>query len=157
MDAVREYLFGVITAALLCTLITALAGKSGMLSAVIKLLTGVFMTLTLASPLLQLKIQIPEALLGDVSLQAEAITASAENSSLIAISEIIKSETEAYILDKAKQMGADLTVQVMLDDGNPPKPAAVQMNGSVSPYVKSTLSGIIEEDLGIHSEAQTWN
>ena len=157
MDAIGEYLLDVIGAALICTVITALAGKSATLSAMIKLLTGVFLTLTLVSPLMRIRIPETDAVFDDFTLQAETITASAENSSRAQLSKIIKSKTEAYILDKAKQMGAEITVQVTLDQSNLPQPAAILVSGRISPYAKKQLSSIIEEDLGICTEAQTWN
>ena len=157
MGAIREYLLGVVGAALICTVITALAGKSGTLSAMIKILTGVFMTLTLVSPLMRIQIPETDAVFDDFTLQAEMITENAKNSSKSQLSEIIKSKSEAYILDKGEQMGAEITVQVTLDQSDLPQPAAVLISGRISPYAKKKLSSIIEEDLGICTEAQTWS
>ena len=73
-----------------------------------------------------------------------------------ALRQIIKTETEAYILDKAAQFDLQLDVQVALTDDVMPVPESVQLTGSVSPYVKSRLQILISNDLGIPKEQQLW-
>jgi hypothetical protein len=57
-------------------------------------------------------------------------------------------------LDKAESLGAELTVEVMLDDSQIPIPTKVRIRGNISPYNREKLSSIIERDLGIPTEAQ---
>ena len=71
-------------------------------------------------------------------------------------SDIIKRRTAAYILDKAKNLGADLMVEVTLNDEIPPVPCAVRLRGIITPYAKKVLSETIFRDLGIKTEEQTW-
>lgn len=67
---------------------------------------------------------------------------------------IISEEAVSYILDKAGDLGLELEVQVELDENL--LPWSVRLQGAVSPYAKSRLSGQIETELGISQERQVW-
>lgn len=155
MQGVKEYLIGVIAAAIVCAIISQMIGKGSFLSAALKLATGVFMLIALVAPALNLRIR-PTKIFSDISVQAEQITSSAENSTRESICRIIKDRTQTYILDKAKSQGADLTVDITLSDAEIPAPVSVEISGDVSPYTKKILSEMIEKDLGISAEAQIW-
>lgn len=157
MEAVKEYLLSVIAAALICAIVSALCGKDGMLPAISKLICGVFLTLVLVSPLIRFQIPSADSFFADVSWRADAITSEAERTTRDEIASVIKSETEAYILDKAKALGADITVSVTLEESEIPIPKSARITGSISPYAKKMLANILQEDLGITTEAQIWN
>ncbi len=157
MAAVGEYLIRVCCAAVLCALISGFLDKKGMLGASTKLLTGIFMVVTLLGPLVNLRVTGIENVILDVEQDADDLAASGENSAREAMAAIIKERTEAYILDKAKALGASLTVVVSLNTDDIPTPNGVHLVGSVSPYAKKRLTDIIQGDLGISAEAQTWN
>ena len=71
-------------------------------------------------------------------------------------SEIISTETCAYILDKAESMGADISVDVILNNGEPPIPDTVYLCGKISPYARNRIENMIETDIGIPKERQIW-
>ena len=73
------------------------------------------------------------------------------------IAEIIITQAEAYILDKANSLGLQITVEVELDDSNNSVPCGAVINGAASPYAKGTLKGYMQEQLGIPKENQIWN
>ncbi len=156
MEGVKEYLLGVIAAAILCAIISQIPGKDSFLSAAMKLITGVFMLLALASPLIQIRLQ-PLDFITDITDQAKQITASAAVSGKDSVGRIIKERTQAYILDKASSLGAELSVEVMLSDSDVPVPVSVTISGNISPYSRKILSESIANDLGIGTEAQKWN
>ena len=156
MDGIKEYLFGVIAEAILCAIVSQIAGKDSFLGTAVKLITGVFMLLALVSPVMDIRLN-PMDIFSDITLQADYITSSAADSSRESMAGIIKDQTQAYILDKAKNHGVELSVEVMLSDDKIPKPISVALRGSVSPYVKKMLTEVIEQDLGIGTEAQIWN
>ena len=155
MQGIKEYLLGVIAAAILCAIVTQLVSKESLPGAAMKLICGVFMLLALVSPVTQIRIR-PSHIFSDLSLQADLITTAASESSRESIAQIIKEQTQAYILDKASSQGVSLSVSVALSDGEIPKPIGVTLTGSVSPYTKKILSETIEKDLGIAAEAQIW-
>lgn len=72
------------------------------------------------------------------------------------MAQIIKAQTEAYILEKANEYGVSLTVTVTLSQDTVPAPVAVELKGNVSPYAKKQLTAIIAQQLGIAEEDQKW-
>lgn len=154
MEAIREYLLSVIAAAILSGIAVSLLGKKGTIGATVKLLSGVVMILTVAGPLADIRLDGQLALFSE--LTDDAYVASGENSAREAMAEIIKAKTEAYILDKAEELGVTLSVTVSLSQEQIPTPSAVILTGNVSPYAKQSLAQMLVEDLGISTEAQTW-
>ena len=156
MDGVREYLLRLICAALVCGLLTRLMGNKGLLSELVKLLAGVCMAITVLSPWVDIPKLRLEEITRDFTFNAEAFTESGKNSAYRAMADIIKERTEAYILDKAKALGAEITVEVDLSVDEIPYPTGATLEGAISPYGKSLLSSYISENLGISMEDQTW-
>jgi hypothetical protein len=155
MEGIKEYLLGVISAAILCAIVSQIPGKGSFANAAIKLIAGVFMLLALASPIIHIRLK-PADILTDISAQANQITASAAAATKDSIAQSIKERTQTYILDKANSLGADLTIEVMLSDGEIQEPVSVSICGNISPYSKKILSETIAKDLGIGTEAQIW-
>ena len=74
-----------------------------------------------------------------------------------AFSAIIKSKTEAYIWDKAQELGLSVSVDVAIEeDGSYPYPAAVRITGQFTELQRQSLTRYIEENLAIGKEQQTW-
>lgn len=156
MEDVRQYLMQITAAAIICGIVTAMVGKKGPLALSVRLIAVVFMTLTFIGPLVHLKIPTLPELAEGLTAEGDRWVAEGENSSWESVAAIIKERTEAYILDKADSFGAQLRVQVTVSGDDIPVPCAVELAGTVSPYGKSRLSQMIEEDLGIPGEEQTW-
>lgn len=152
----EKYILSVCAVAMICAIITAITGANGKQSEVIRLLCGIFLTLTVIRPLAKVRIPDLGAYLDD--LKWDAVTAGSTGASYRedALRAGIKANTEAYILDKAESMAAQIHVEVTLNADDLPLPCAVRITGSVSPYVKRQLQGIIENDLGIPKEVQEW-
>ena len=73
-----------------------------------------------------------------------------------AMADIIKQQTEAYILDKAVSLGVNIDVNVKMSDTNPPVPKEVILSGNVSPYMKNKMIQYITANIGISEENQRW-
>ena len=156
MEAMGEYLLRLTTAALICGMITAFFGKKGTFGGVIQLLAGIFLTLNLVSPWVQLRLDGWTDLLQDFSVSADTLGQAGENAAREAMAKRITEQTKAYILDKAQALEAALTVEVILDDSEIPAPYGVRISGKVSPYAKRVLSDFMESELGISREEQLW-
>lgn len=156
MGDAGSYLLQVTAAGILSGIIKHLFGSKGMIGSAVKLLTGIFMTVIVTAPLLD--IRIDSLFDGFDDIQADGIYAATqgENNAKEAMAEIITRQTQAYILDKAESLGAELTVTLYLTDDLPPVPCGAQISGKVSPYAKRILSEYMETELGISMEAQTW-
>ena len=85
---------------------------------------------------------------------AEDAAAMGENLARDSMADIIKEETEAYILDKAADLHANLRVEVTVGEDN--LPAAVTISGEASPYARRQIQAMIANDLGISKENQKW-
>ena len=71
------------------------------------------------------------------------------------LASVIASRTEAYILDKATQLGQSVTVRVETEAGaeGVPLPSAAEVRGRWS----EELAAYMERDLGIPRERQVWH
>ena len=155
MEAIRDYLISISSAALICAVATRLVSK-GTVGSVVKLMAGILMALSIVSPLLRIRLDELTDMMDDIQISAEEIAAEGENSARRDMEELILAQLQSYILDKAESMGVELTVEIELESQGLPIPCAVTLRGSVSPYAKSVLSDYIAENLGIEAEAQTW-
>ena len=154
MNALTGYILSVTAAAVLVSILRTLAAGQNM-GKLVNLLSGLFLAVTVLSPLVRLEIPDPGGWLEDHLAEGAEAAAAGEVMAREYSDAIISAEVEAYILDKAASLGADLTVEVRLDDAGLPE--SVVLSGALSPADRQTLSRIMEVDLGIGEEAQTWN
>ena len=152
----RQYLIRIVAAGILCALASARFREKDAISRLIRLMCGVFMTLTVISPWRNIKIS---SFLDSVDLQQDqknAIISDGKMYSDTAFREVIKEQCRTYIVEKAKGMGVNIDADVVLNQGNPPTPCAVTITGGVPPYTKSRLEELLMQDLGIPEEQQIW-
>jgi hypothetical protein len=152
MDAIKDYLLTVTAAALVCGIVTGLAGKSS-ISKLLKLLCGLFLAATVIKPAVEVRIENIYDFTENLAADREIAVSQGEYVASEEMKRIIKQKTETYILDKAKALGAEITVEVVLEDYIP---ASVTIMGDISPYAKSNLSAIIGQELDIPPEEQIW-
>lgn len=155
MGQIRQYLLSVIAAAAICGCITALFGNKGTFGTIIKLLTGLFLAITMISPWTRIKIADYTLFLDDITASAKSASQQGERMAEAETQSIIKAQAEAYILDKATSLGLDISVEVSLDETSM-VPCAITINGPAGPYAKSRLQQYIVKDLGILEENQKW-
>ena len=156
MNNISGYVVGVICAAILCAVINQWSEKKGTHGALLKMLTGVFMTITLVSPLLDFDITGVDRRFSWITADAEAAAQSGQILAKDSMAEIIKTQCEAYILDKAAFWELNLSVEVTLSESDPPIPNGVVLEGNVSPYAKNQMTNWIVEELGISEAHQVW-
>ena len=152
----KSYILGIVAAAIVCAVAQGILGKKTPTGRIAYLLTGILMAITLIAPLDQISFRgvtdYWEDLSGDAQGYVSEGTVMAENQ----MADIIKSQTEAYILDKANRMGLQIAVEVELDGNNGNIPCGVVVSGNVAPYAKEQLESYMEDTLGIAEENQTW-
>ena len=153
MESVRSYLLSLLSAALLCSFLTALTGKKQASGKIMQLLCGLFMAICALGPLMTLQLERFSLYTVDITAEADAAIFTGSQMAAQAMEEIIIEKTEAYILEKAASLGAALEVQVELHDNIP---TGVMLSGAASPAVRSRLTAWIADDLGIPAEAQKW-
>lgn len=156
MTGLNTYILGIGAAALVCGILACLNDEKSSAGILTRMVCGLFLTIVVIKPISNLNysyLDVFSETFDDGAL--EAASAGTELA-LDARREIIKAETEAYILDKASLYGAQLEVQVTLSDGEISIPESVCLNGAVSPYAKSNLKNLISNELGIPEERQLW-
>lgn len=155
MAALGQYILSVAGAALVCGILCGILKDTGT-QGIVKLVCGVFLTLTALRPVADISfVEISRFALPYQAEAAEAALAG-EDYARDTLCEIIKADTQAYILDKAAELGADVSVRVSVSQDPIPVPVSVQITGSLSPYNKQKLEQIIERDLNIAKENQIW-
>jgi len=152
MDGINQYILTVTVAAVLCCIVCALTKKNK----IIKLLTGIFMIITVIQPLIYFRFTQWSDFASEIYADASAAAAAGEKSSDQELRALITSRTEAYILDKANSLSLNLEVEVTLRDENPPVPGTVTLKGAASPYAKQCMMTYLCETLGIHKEGIYW-
>lgn len=157
MDEIRNYLFSIICASLICSIAVAVVGKDTSFGKVVKLLTGLILSVVVLAPMVTIRVD-------DIALYFESLQLNADDAVQegIAFADtqnqvLIKEKTKTYIMEKAASLGADLEIDIELSDEYPQKPTKVFLSGMVSPYVKSILVNDIRQNLGIPEEEQFWN
>lgn len=147
----KGYLLSVICVTFICTLVGAIGGD-GPGKELRRMLTGCALAITILAPVV--KLDFPEFRTDSLLRDASAAVREGEEQADSAKAQCIRSAIEAYILTKAESMGLSLTVQVALDDTGMPR--SVNLTGSWSPRERQHLSDLMESDLGLGKEVQTW-
>lgn len=154
MAALREYILSVVAAAILCGIVTGLIDKKGSCAPVVKLICGVFLTLTVVRPVAKVNIDDFMDFTWNLRSEADAAAAFGEEMYTQSLIDGIKQTTQSYILDKVQTLGLQLRVTVHLDSDLVPD--EVTLEGAHSPYEKQQLQAFIASDLGIPKERQIW-
>lgn len=155
MDAIRDYALRVICAALISGILTDLSEKFGFQKQ-IRLVCSIFFACVLIRPILSLPLPALSQWEETYLPQAQEAAAQGEEIRIRSTAAIIRQECEAYILKEAKAIGADVEVQVELDNGYPPAPAAVILRGAFDASAETRLGRLLADELGIPKEHQTW-
>ncbi len=150
----REYTISLILTALLCGMLPGILSK-GTARELIQMTCGLVLVLAAIGPLRSGSWDLWEAEIA-LSQDGGGMTAQGEAQARDAMADIIKRETQAYILDKAAQLGAEVSVELVLSESTPPLPAAVCISGAVSSSAREQLETIICTELGIAKENLTW-
>lgn len=154
MDALRQYIFSIISAALICGILSRLT-QNGAAKEFIRLICGIFLAVIVFRPLSQIDFDV---LISDFytsqTQTAEELAVSGEKMAEQAMAESIKARYESYILDKAAELNTELTVAVTVNEEY--VPVYAELNGEITPYARRQLEYILESDLGITKENQLW-
>ena len=152
--AVREWLTSVVAVTLLLTVAQTLIPE-GNIRKIAAFTGGLALLAALLQPVLRTDLSRLELDLDVYSQAVEERRTELEEAREEELALVIASQTEAYILDKAQGMGADVRVQVELgEDG---VPCFVRLQGQVTPFIRKKLAWVIESDLGIPVGQQRWS
>ena len=152
----RDYIVRIVAAAMICAAVGILLPPKHAAGQITKLLSGVLLLVTVISPLAGISFRNITDYFDGLSLDADSYVEEGSAAMQEQFAAIIKAESESYILDKAGQMGLQISVEVALDEDNNSIPCGVKVTGQVSAYSKKVLSDYITDTLGIAKEKQVW-
>ena len=152
----KSYITSIVIASVFCTAMCVLLPVRTANGKITRLLCGIFLTITVVTPLTKLSFSGVNDYISSLSESADSFIADGSAAAHVEIQSIIKRESQAYILDKASQLGLQIAVEVDLDENNHSIPSGVTITGSFSPYAKEILSTYIANTLGIAREKQVW-
>ncbi len=158
IDALAQWVRTLAAGAIFCAAALLLVPEGSGKRAV-KLVCAAVLTILLVGPLRQLDAERLAELLTVQKLESAAFTADAEELSEELLGSIIRKETEEYIWDAARRLGiAELGVRLRLRtvDGLP-CPWSVELIGKYTKDQREELSLMLEGELGIPGERQTWS
>ena len=134
----------------------SITGKKGTHGALLKLIGGLFLSFTIISPIADIELDQILEFPRDFAAQGSDIAERGQEYAQDQLHGIIKDRYEAYILDKALALQADLTVEVMLSLDEVPVASSVQLQGNISPYARQALQQWLQDDMAIPKEHQIW-
>ncbi|MCI8813133.1 MAG: stage III sporulation protein AF [Oscillibacter sp.] len=152
--AVREWLTSVVAVTLLLTVAQTLIPE-GNIRKIAAFTGGLALLAALLQPVLRTDLSRLELNLDAYSEAVEERQAELEQARETELASVIASRTEAYILDKAAQLGLSVAVRVETETGaeGVPLPAAAEVEGPRS----EELAAYMERELGIPRERQVWH
>ncbi len=148
----REWLTGLIAAAMVLSLLYALVPK-GTMHAILRFSGGLVLLLAVLRPLMQVNVEELRVHYRAYEREVDRQIALYQEENQTQMAEIIEEELSAYISKKAAERGCACEVQVEteLQDGIP-MPCGVALN---IPY-DASLAQWIGAEIGIAEENQSW-
>lgn len=156
MEEIGRYVLTLTAASVLCGIARQLVGEKGTVGSLLKMLTGIFILFTAISPLISVRLGSVDDFLTNFKVESQQSAAQGRDDAKNVLRDIIIEKTSTYILDKAREYGADLSVEVMVEDSDVPTPCAVTVRGLIAPFAKQQMQAMIRDDLGIPLEEQIW-
>lgn len=158
MDSIKQYLLSVMIVIIIIGIAKGMIGKKSPYKSAVSMLCGLVMLLTILKPLKVTNWYSYSDFFDEVNLDAEYASAFGQQQAQTEMERIISEQTKSYIFDKAAAMGAQLDISVELETvNNIPVPVAIKLEGSISPYAKTSMKKIIKNDIGIPEDRQEWN
>lgn len=155
MEPIRQYAISVISIVILSGIVTLFFHGSSY-DSIVKLVVGLMVTVTVVSPLLENQKLSVEDYLRNISFDADRAVHYGERIAGEAEAAYIKDAMESYISNKGKELGMEISVEIILPDVAVKAPEKVTISGDFSPYTKKRLAETIYSDLGISEERQIW-
>jgi hypothetical protein len=155
MGKTAQYIIAVVSSAMISTIITTLIKADAHYGVMVRLLCGVFMAITALSPLTNFSADGIFEFWDSFQLDGQDWSSDGSHQASSAKADIIKQQSEAYILEKAGELELQLEVAVTLNDDLIPD--GITIHGNAAPTARKRLQNIIENDVGIRRENQIWN
>jgi len=154
MRSLGEYIVSVTAAAIVCAIVGGMMPK-GTAKEILRLVGGLFLVFAVIRPAADLRLPDLSAMGEGYREDAALAAAEGENQALETVRLRIKQDLAAYILDKAGELGLELTVEVILEDSGY-LPEAVRVSGDAAPEAKQEMLRYLTRELGIQEDQIQW-
>lgn len=155
MEGIRNYLLSVVAVCMI-TVIAGVMIQKGSLQKIVRLIGGILVLLVAIRPLLTLDMEKISEYLQELNATYSFDTENIKSTQLELMRERVKASSEAYIENKAKELGGMLQAEVTLSDGDYPVPVGVTLIGTLTPEQARAVSEYIETALNIPASLQEW-
>ncbi len=156
MGAAASYILSVTGAAILIGILSSFLNPKSAAGGFFKILGGIVLLIVMIQPVVGFRFDSLTDYAEQTFLEGKAAAQDGKNQTRDTMADIISGKCEAYILDKAGLYQADIQAEVILSEEEVPVPEQAVIRGSFSSEAKSKLEEIIETQLGIPKEQQTW-
>jgi len=149
----KEYIASIVGCSLFCGIVNSFWDANHKKD-ILKLVTGIFLTLTILSPLTK-KVSYNWNLdFGDNWPDTDQVISDGIRFQQEETEKRIQASCEAYILEKANLPDTAIDVDIQLDKNQIPRAARIQ--GKYTDQVQTYLEMVLESDFGITKENQQW-
>ncbi len=157
MGEIKQYILSVTVAAVVCALVMSICGTKKTENAILRVISGLFLAATVISPWTRVQLDNLHTYFESVGTDASAVAFSGAQLAEDEQKAIIKEQSQAYILDKAKSLGLNVSVEVILQEEAPYVPCAVTICGESAPYARTVLRRYIADAFDVSEDCQKWN
>lgn len=149
----KAYIYSVIVCILIASILTQMVSCSRH-KKLIRLICGVYLAISIFRPISQINLTTLWNRSSLRQFSADTYIAEGKKTAQEARETIIKDACEAYILDKAKTLGAEISIEFSLNEEL--YPVFAEIHAETDPAVQRQLQNILTTDLGIPKESQAW-
>ncbi len=153
MDSWKEYIQGIVIASLICSLVMQMISGSAKRD-VMRIICGVLLSAIILQPFSRIRLEDFQKLKPYETDSAEHYLDLGKATADEMKSRYITDRYEAYILDKAESMGAEIIPIITIDESDIPVFAEIQ--GTIAPEIQDELERILIMEMGITKENQRW-
>ena len=149
----RNFFYSTIVCILIISILKQLVTNSRQ-KQLIRPISGIFLAIAIFRSFPQINKGSIRNFSGINQISAESYIAEGKKTAHDANETIIKEACEAYILDKAKMLDADIKIEFHLNENL--APIFAEIHTEADSAVQKQLQNILTTDLGIPKENQTW-
>lgn len=155
MEIIREWILAVTVYAILIALADSLM-PSGAVKKIGKITGGLILMLGILQPMVTMDIESLYRSVNELEGGTASNGAALQAESQALWKSFIEEQLNAYVLDKAKELGADVSVSVQCGSGEDHAlcPESVTVMGTLTEKQRSSMTKFLENDLGIQAEKQ---
>jgi hypothetical protein len=149
----EQYLLSILICTLICGIISQILIDTKR-KKLVRMLCGIVIAISIFHPLTKVKFKKNMQFLDADWKKADFYISAGEDLAFMEQEKCIKTYCETYILDKAKELDAEITVEIFLNEEK--VPCFAEIRYEADSRIQNELQRILETDLGISKENQKW-